>query len=256
MKLLIQIPCYNEELSLLEVLKSLPTRIDGIDLIDIQLIDDSSTDNSVQIAEDFGVKHILKMPGPNQKKLGLAFQQGLKNAKEKKYDLLVNLDGDNQYLGTDIPRLLKPILEAQADVVIGDRNPSQIAHFSITKRLIQRLSNYTMSIFCLKYIPDAVSGFRAFNKKAIANLDLKEEYTYTIESLMQSYANGNRVSWIKIATNEPVRASWLIPNLETKIIKSGGTALKLLFKYFPTRALLYIGILVTIIYTLLTLGFK
>jgi glycosyltransferase involved in cell wall biosynthesis len=235
MKLLIQIPCFNEEQNLLLVLESLPKKLEGVDSISIQLVDDASTDQSRNIAFNFGVDYILQSEVPNNKNLCLVFQRGQKNALENNFDILVNIDADNQYPSSYIQALIDPILNSKADIVIGNRNPSMIPYFSRTKKIFQRISNYVMSIFCMRAIPDAVSGFRAFNKKALKTLVLSEKYTYTIESLMQAYAKNLKVDWIDIVVNPPLRESKLITNLYTKLRKSGFAAIKFFIIYNPLK---------------------
>jgi glycosyltransferase involved in cell wall biosynthesis len=234
-RLLIQIPCFNEENTLLQVLESIPKKFTGISSVDIQLIDDGSTDQSIATAEKFGVKYILQTEGIKRRNLGTVFQLGQKNAVENDYDILVNLDGDNQYPSSYIKELIKPIINSEADLVIGNRKPHQIKYFSKLKRFIQKLSNQLISFVCQKETPDAVSGFRAFSKKALNTLVLKEKYTYTIESLMQSYAKGLKVSWVDIEVNAPTRDSHLIPHISIKLLRSGFAVLKFFFAYFIFR---------------------
>lgn len=232
MKLLIQIPCYNEEGSLLEVLESIPKKFNGITEADIQIIDDGSTDKSVEIAENFGVKYILQTEGVKRRNLGTVFQLGQKNALENDYDILVNLDGDNQYPSSYIQELIDPIIKSEADLVIGNRNPHKIEYFSTLKKITQKISNIIVSILCSRKIPDAVSGFRAFNKKTLKALNLKEKYTYTIESLMQSCAKDLRISWVDIQVNAPTRKSHLIPHVSIKLLRSGFAVMKFYLLYF------------------------
>jgi len=231
-KLLIQIPCYNEEKTIALVLSNLPTEIVGVSQLDVQIVNDASTDTTIESLKDFDIKHIVNIPGPNKRYLGRAFQAGMKNALSEGYDILVNIDADNQYPADRISDLIKPILLNEADISIADRSPHKIKYFSRQKRFFQKLANLIISFFCMQNVPDAVSGFRAFSKDAMEKLILKEKYTYTVESLMQAIAKGLRISWVQVEVNAATRKSKLFSNIYIKLFRSGNAALRFYLKYF------------------------
>lgn len=249
-KLLIQIPCYNEEKTIALVLSNLPKEIVGVSQIDIQIVNDASTDTTIESLKDFDIKHIVNIQAPNKRYLGRAFQEGMKNALSEGYDILVNIDADNQYPAERISDLIKPILLNEADITVADRSPHKIKYFSKQKRFFQKLANLMISFFCMQKIPDAVSGFRAFSKDAMKKLILKEKYTYTVESLMQAIAKGLRVSWVQIEVNAPTRKSKLFSNIYIKLFRSGNAALRFYLRYFFWKhfvLLIFIVLLIKII---------
>lgn len=227
MKLIIQIPCFNEEETLPLVFEKMPKKIAGIDTIEYMVINDCSTDRTIQIAKELGVHHILNIKGENKRWLGRAFRLGIQKALSEGADIVVNTDGDNQYSSEDIPKLVAPIIENKADVVIGNRSPEKIREFSVIKRLLQKLGNLAVSSAVRHKVPDAVSGFRAFSKEALYQIHIVTNYTYTVDSLIQIYNKGISVSWIDIKTNPKLRESRLIKNLYSKVFRSGLTILRL-----------------------------
>ncbi|MDA2922808.1 glycosyltransferase family 2 protein [Patescibacteria group bacterium AH-259-L07] len=182
MKLILQIPCFNEEKTLPHVLDGLPTEIDGISEIEVVVIDDGSNDNTAQVAKDYGAT-VLRQP----KNLGLgpAFKRGTEYALKTNADILVNTDGDNQYPGKYIPDVIKPILDNRADMVVGNRRPTRIAHSSIVKKLFQYCGNRAVSRIVRYKIPDAVSGFRAYSRSALYQLHITTKFSYVLDSLIQ-----------------------------------------------------------------------
>ena len=159
MKLIVQIPCLNEEDTLPATLRDIPRKISGIDSVEILVIDDGCTDRTVEIAREMGVEHVLSFSG--NRGLGHAFSAGIDRCLALGADIIVNTDGDNQYCGADIPKLVEPILQRRAEIVIGDREPDKIAHFSLLKRKMQKLGSTVVSTLAGVSVPDVASGFRA-----------------------------------------------------------------------------------------------
>lgn len=240
MKLIIQIPCKNEEVHLPEVLRELPTHIEGIDTIEVLVIDDGSTDRTVQVAREHGVHHILSFPA--NRGLGTAFRLGVEYALAQGADIVVNTDADNQYPSRYIPDLIAPILEHRADMVIGDRTPGKVAHFSRYKKLLQRLGNVIMTWFTGEMIPDAVSGFRAYSKESLEVLNVTVRFSYVIDTILQAYKKGLAIAWIPITTNAPTRPSRLFKNIRIHIKKSAASILRVYTMYEPFRLFLLASI--------------
>lgn len=236
MKLVIQIPCYNEAPTLPLVFDSLPSAIPGIDELEVQVIDDASTDGTAEVAKALGATRVIRIPGPNRRWLGRAFQTGVNAALEAGADILVNTDGDNQYPSKFIIDLIEPILAGKADIVIGDRNPSQSPEFSRVKRFLQWSGNGVVSALTGLDSQDAVSGFRAYRREALLHLPVLTNYTYTVDTLIQAHAKGFAVVWVKIDTNPPTRESRLIRNIWEKAFRSGLNALRLYTVFAPLRA--------------------
>jgi glycosyltransferase involved in cell wall biosynthesis len=243
MKLVIQIPCFNEEQTLPSVLGALPDSLHGVSEIEVQIIDDGSTDRTIEIAERLAVDRIIKIPGKNRRWLGRAFRVGLEEALRNGADIIVNTDGDNQYPPDRISDLIAPILEGQADVVVGNRHPAQWREFSPVKRFFQWLGNRVVSLAAGEHVPDAVSGFRAYSRHAALNLNITTNYTYTVDTLLQAYKKGLAVEWIEITPNSKTRESRLITSLFDKIRKSGLTILRIATVYAPFKIFAAIAIL-------------
>ena len=184
MKLIIQIPCLNEEETLPATIADLPRQIDGIEEIELLIVDDGSTDRTVAVARENGVDHIVRLT--NNKGLAAGFQAGLDACLKLDADVVVNTDADNQYRGADIPKLLAPILAGEADMVVGDRQVAQIEHFSGAKKSLQRLGSWVVRRLSGTEIADTTSGFRAYNREAALQLLVVDEFTYTLESLIQA----------------------------------------------------------------------
>src|SRR5262245_35329434 len=199
MKLIVQIPCFNEEATLRQTVADIPTRIDGISTIEILVIDDGSTDRTIEVARAAGVDHVVR----HQANRGLArsFRTGLEACLRLGADIIVNTDGDNQYAGADIPRLIRPILEGRADIVIGDRQPSQIAHFSSVKKRLQALGSWVVRQLSATSVPDAVSGFRAISREAALQLNILSGFSYTIEMLIQAGRRRMAILSVPVRTN-------------------------------------------------------
>lgn len=246
-KLIVQIPCLNEEQTLPETLADIPRSIPGVDQVEILVIDDGSTDRTVEIARELGVDHIVR----NKRNLGLAasFRRGLDYALAQGADIVVNTDGDNQYCGADIPALIAPILAGKADVVVGDRQTQTIAHFSPTKRLLQKVGSGVVRRFSGLEAPDAVSGFRAISRDAAMRLNILSPFSYTIEMLIQVGQKNIAFASVPIRTNRTMRASRLFKSTFGFIHRSGMTTLRMYAMYRPLRVFTVIGVIVALIGT-------
>jgi len=244
-KLIIQIPCFNEEETLAQTLADLPRAVDGIDVIETLVIDDGSTDGTVKVAEDCGVDHILQ----NGTNLGLAqsFQCGLDYALRHGADLIVNTDGDNQYHGGDITKLVVPIIEGRADIVVGDRQTEAIDHFSPLKRGLQKLGSRAVSRLAGAKVADAVSGFRAFSRKAAMGMTVRSTFSYTTETLIQAGRKRLRIESVPIRTNKVERPSRLFRSVPHFLSRTGSTMLRAYAMYEPLKIFLRLGVLVMVI---------
>lgn len=239
MKLIVQIPCFNEEETLAQVISGVPREIEGIDAVELLVIDDGSTDNTVRIAEQNGVEHILI----NKKNLGLArsFQKGVYAALQAGADIIVNTDGDNQYPGADIAKLVQPIIKGEADIVVGDRRTAEIVHFSRTKKVLQWLGSSLVRKLSGISIPDAVSGFRAISREAAIRINIISTFSYTIEMLIQAGKRGMSVVSVPIGVNDVTRESRLFQSIPHFVSRSAGTMVRVYSMYKPLRVFFYIG---------------
>lgn len=241
MKLVIQIPCYNEEKTLAIALSELPKKIEGIDEIQILVIDDGSTDNTINVARENGVKNFVILP--NNAGLAKAFLAGISKALDLGADIIVNTDADNQYCAEDIEELVKPILEKQADIVIGARPIENIKHFSLVKKALQKLGSWVMRLVSSTNIADATSGFRAFSKDAALKINVFDNYTYTLETIIQAKAKGLEIISVPIRVNPELRKSKLIKNIFDYIKRSTFTMIRMFIVYRPFRFFAIIGCL-------------
>lgn len=239
MKLVIQIPCLNEEKSLPITIKDLPKQIDGIDEIEVLVIDDGSTDKTVEVARELGVNEVLSL-GTN-KGLAKAFTAGINKALQMGADIIVNTDADNQYNAQYIEKLIKPILEQKADIVIGTRPVSKIKHFSILKKILQKLGSGVMRFVSKTDVKDAPSGFRAFSKNAALQLNVFDAYTYTLETIIQAKAKGLVTECVEVDVNPELRQSRLFKNMFQYIRRSIFTMLRMFIIYRPFRFFILIG---------------
>jgi glycosyltransferase involved in cell wall biosynthesis len=239
MKLIIQIPCFNEEDSLPHSIPPIPKNIKGIDTVEILLIDDGSTDKTREVARSLGVKHIVGF----KKNQGLAkgFMLGLKSALELGADIVVNTDADNQYDAKNIPDLIKPILENKADIVVGERPILGHKEFSITKKVLQRIGSFVVRVLSGTDVKDAPSGFRAFSRDAALQLNVYNRYTYTLETLIQAGNKGLKVESIPINVNPFLRPSRLFTNMYGYVKKSLSTMIRYFIIYNSFKFFLIVG---------------
>ena len=233
MKLIIQIPCLNEEQTLPETLKDLPKSLNGIDEIEILIIDDGSTDRTVQSAKEHGAHHILSLT--NNKGLAKAFIFGIGHSLKLGADIIVNTDADNQYFGGDIEKLVQPILDKRADIVIGNRQVETISHFSPIKILLQKLGSWTVRRLSGTTIPDATSGFRAYSKEAALQMNVISDFTYTIETIISAGNKNLAIEHTPVRTNKKLRESRLFPSIQVYLRRSLVTMLKVYSMYRPLK---------------------
>lgn len=229
MKLIIQIPCFNEEATLLQTLIDLPRQIDGVDEIETLIIDDGSSDATVRVAREWGVDHLVRHR--RNRGLAAAFASGFDACLQLGADLIVNTDGDNQYPGDAIPRLIAPILKNEADIAIGDRQTWKCKHFSLVKRLLEKLGSRVVSGLAGCPVPDAVSGFRAFSREAALKLNVVTSFSYTIETVLQATSHGLAIANIPINANSGTRKSRLFKSIPHFLLRSGVTMLRVYAMY-------------------------
>ena len=231
MKLVIQIPCFNEEQTLPQTIRDLPKSIPGIDQIEILVVDDGSTDRTVEVARLCGAQHVLSL-GTNRG-LGHAFAMGLEKALSLRADIVVNTDGDNQYVGADIAKLVDPILQCQADMVVGCRPILNHPEFSPLKKMLQLAGSWTLRLLSKTSVRDAPSGFRAFSREACQRLFIYSRFSYCMETLIQAGNSNLRVASVDIRVNPYARSSRLFKSLPAYMWKSGGTIIKMFIVYRP-----------------------
>jgi glycosyltransferase involved in cell wall biosynthesis len=239
MKLIIQIPCYNEADVLSETIASLPQNIPGIDTIEYLVIDDGSSDNTAQTAQQAGVHHILQQ---HHQGLAAAFTTGLDASLRYGADIIVNTDADNQYNSDDIARLVEPILNQRAQLVVGDRGVATLQEFTPVKRLLQRLGSWVIGKVSGLHTPDATSGFRALSRQAALRTLVLSEYSYTLETLIQAGAHNVPVEYVPIRTNPPTRPSRLMRSIPHFLTQSGSTILRAYTMYRPLRLFSILGV--------------
>lgn len=244
MKLIVQIPCYNEETTLPQTVRDIPRQITGIDKVEILIIDDGSTDRTVEVARELGIEHIVR----NKQNKGLArtFRAGLEACLTFGADIIVNTDGDNQYAGADIPKLVAPILAGQADIVVGDRQTDTVAHFSPLKKLLQKVGSSFVRRLSETEVTDAVSGFRAFSREAAIKMNVVSSYSYTIETLIQAGKKHLAVVSVPIGTNAKTRESRLFKSIPDFIQRQVTTIIRMYAMYQPLRAFFYIGLITSL----------
>lgn len=239
-KLIIQIPCYNEESTLPNVLEELPRSIPGVDIIETLVIDDGSTDRTVEVARQMGVNHIIRHTG--RKRLPAAFQTGVDAALKLGADIIVNTDGDNQYPGDQIPPLVAPIIEGRADIVIGDRQVATIAHFSPIKKLLQHAGSWVVRQASATDVPDTVSGFRALSKEAALRLFVISNFSYTIENVIQAGKRGLKIAHVPIRTNPVERPSRLHQGNWNFVKRQASTIVRTYAQYEPLKTFTYLAL--------------
>lgn len=244
MKLIVQIPCLNEESTLPATLAAIPREIPGVDQVEIMIIDDGSSDKTVEVAKAHGVDHICRHR--NNQGLGRAFRTGLNNALKCGADIIVNTDGDGQYAGGDIPRLIQPILSGQADIVIGDRQTANSPEFGTLKKCLQWLGSYVVRSLSGTDIPDAVSGFRAISRQAAIELNIISRFSYTIEMIIQAGNKQMAIVSVAVGTNPKTRESRLFKNIPQFVARQLVNMLRMYAMYRPMRFFFYIGSLLSI----------
>ena len=242
MKLMVQIPCLNEEATLPATIAEIPRQVEGVDEVELLVIDDGSTDRTVEVAREHGVEHIVRLT--NNKGLAAAFQAGLDASLKLGADVVVNTDADNQYRGADIPRLLAPILAGEADMVVGDRRVSEIEHFSSQKKRLQRLGSWVVRRLSGTEISDTTSGFRAYNREAALGLLVVDNFTYTLESLIQAGKMLVAVDGVEIGVNPQTRESRLFASTGTYVRRNALSILRIYARYEPLRVFATAGLVV------------
>ena len=253
MKLIIQIPCHNEAQVLPVTLQALPRSLPGIDQLETLVVDDGSTDGTSAVARQSGAQHVVSLPGH----LGLAaaFTAGLDACLKQGADIIVNTDADNQYNADDIQRLVEPILAGRAQIVVGDRGVATLAAFSPLKRLLQRLGSWVVAQISGMPIPDATSGFRAITREAALHTLVLNEYSYTLETLIQAGARRMPVEYVSIRTNPQTRPSRLMRSIPHYLANSSTTIVRAYTMYRPLRVFTTLGLLMLFIGLLPVLRF-
>jgi glycosyltransferase involved in cell wall biosynthesis len=238
MKLIVQIPCLNEEATLPETLRAIPRAIPGVDEVEVLVIDDGSTDRTSEVARCNGADHLVRFT--RRKGLAYGFMAGLDACLRLGADLIVNTDADNQYPGHEIPRLIAPILAGQADMVVGDRGVAEVAHFSWTKRRLQTLGSWVVRKVSGTAVPDTTSGFRALTREAALRINIVSEFSYTLESIIQAGKKRLAVAHLPIETKE-TRPSRLFASTWEYVKRSGATILRIYAMYEPFKVFLLLG---------------
>ena len=240
MKLVIQIPCLNEADTLGLTLADLPREVLGVDAVELLVVDDGSTDRTVEVAREFGVQHIIHHS--ENRGLAAAFQSGLDACLQLGADIIVNTDADNQYPGNAITELISPILAGNADMVIADRQTDQIKHFSPVKKMLQRAGSAAVRFVSGTPVPDAPSGFRALTREAALRINVLTNYTYTLETIIQAGKKNLTVAHVPIETNPKIRQSRLIRSDWQYVRRSSSTILRLFALYEPLRTFSFLGL--------------
>lgn len=238
-KLIIQIPCYNEERTLGITLSALPRQLPGIDCVEWLIINDGSRDRTLEVAKEFGVDHIVSFP--TNQGLARGFMAGLEACLRAGADIIVNTDADNQYCAEDIPLLIQPILLGQAEMVVGARPIWETQHFSVFKKLLQNLGSSMVRLASSTDIPDAPSGFRAFSRSAAMQLNVFSRYTYTLETIIQAGQKGIAIASVPIRTNPNLRKSRLVKSIPSYVFRSATTILRIFMLYKPLRFFTALG---------------
>lgn len=244
-KLIIQIPCFNEEHTLPETIADLPDTIKGIDAIETLIIDDGSTDRTIEVAKELGVNHIIR--NTNNRGLARSFRKGLDACLGLGADIIVNTDGDNQYAGWDIAKLVQPIIDGKAEIVIGDRQTHKIKHFSPFKKFLQKLGSRVVRQLSGTDVPDVVSGFRAISRDAALKLNILSPYSYTIEMVIQAGKKNMAIAHVPVAINPKTRDSRLFKSIPSFVGRQLSSMIRMYAMYEPLRVFFYIGLTLSII---------
>jgi glycosyltransferase involved in cell wall biosynthesis len=232
-KLIIQIPCFNEAEQLPGTLADLPRRLDGFDTVEWLIVDDGSTDETIEVARTHGVDHIVRLT--NNKGLATGFQAGLDACLKLGADVVVNTDADNQYYGQDIVKLVRPILRGDADMVVGDREVSNIEHFSALKKSLQRLGSWVVRQASSTSVPDTTSGFRAYNREAAIQMLVVSKFTYTLETIIQAGKQLVAIDHVPVRTNPKTRESRLFPSMWAYVRRNSISIFRIYAQYEPLR---------------------
>lgn len=239
MKVIIQIPCFNEAATLRVALDALPRHLAGVDEVEILIVDDGSSDDTVKVAQDWGVHHVVSHVG--NKGLAAAFITGLRSSLARHADIIVNTDADNQYNADDIEQLIQPILRREAELVIGARPILATEHFSPLKKFLQRLGSRVVRLVSETDVSDAPSGFRAFSRQAAIQLNVFSQYTYTLETIIQAGAKNIRIANVPVRTNPDLRPSKLVRSIGDYVRRSILTIGRVFVIYRPFRFLGWIA---------------
>jgi glycosyltransferase involved in cell wall biosynthesis len=245
MKLIIQIPCLNEEEALPVTLADLPREVPGFETVEWLIIDDGSTDRTIEVAREHGVDHVVRLT--NNKGLASGFQAGLDASLKLGADVVVNTDADNQYFGGDIVKLVEPILRGDADMVVGDREVQNIQHFSPLKKALQRLGSWVVRRASQTTVPDTTSGFRAYNREAALAMQVVSNYTYTLETIIQAGKMLIAVDHVPVKTNEKLRESRLFPSMWSYIRRNGVSIFRVYSMYEPLRVFMMGAIVIGLV---------
>lgn len=252
-KLIIQIPCYNEEESLPITLAELPREVPGVDVVEWLIIDDGSVDRTVEVAREHGVDHVVRM----KRNSGLAkvFMAGLDACLELGADVILNTDADNQYCAADIPALVEPIVAGRADYVIGARPIAEIPHFSPIKKALQKLGSWAVRVASNTEVPDAPSGFRAMSRACALRLNVLSEYTYTIETIIQAGRAGMAIENVPVRVNGDLRPSRLVKSIASYVRRSLVTIARIFMTYKPMKFFMVPGLIFSALGVLVGLRF-
>ena len=242
MKLIIQIPCFNEADQLPRTLADLPRVLEGFEVVEWLVVDDGSTDGTVEIARAHGVDHFVRLT--NNKGLATGFQAGIDTALKLGADVIVNTDADNQYYGPDVARLVRPILEGRADMVIGDREVGDVAHFSALKKTLQRLGSWVVRRASSTSVPDTTSGFRAYNREAAIQMLVVSKFTYTLETIIQAGKLLVAIDHVPVRTNVTTRESRLFPSMGAYVRRNALSIFRIYAQYEPLRVFWSLSVLI------------
>src|SRR5437870_8043780 len=233
MKLIIQIPCFNEADQLPKTLADLPRQVPGFDLVEWLIVDDGSSDQTIAVAREHGVDHLVRLT--NNKGLATAFQAGIDTALKLGADVIVNTDADNQYYGPDVARLVRPILDGRADMVIGDREVGDVAHCSPLKKALQQLGSWVVRQASSTSVPDTTSGFRAYNREAAIQMLVVSKFTYTLETIIQAGKLLVAIDHVPVRTNPATRSSRLFPSMWAYVRRNAISIFRIYAQYEPLQ---------------------
>ena len=245
MKLIIQIPCFNEAQQLPATLADLPRQVAGFDAVEWLVIDDGSTDQTIAVARAHGVDHLVRLT--NNKGLAAGFQAGVDTALKLGADVIVNTDADNQYYGPDVARLVRPILEGRADMVIGDREVTRIEHFSGLKKTLQRLGSWVVRQASETSVPDTTSGFRAYNREAAIQMLVVSKFTYTLETIIQAGKLLVAIDHVPVRTNPKTRESRLFPSMGAYVRRNAISIFRIYAQYEPLRVFWSLAVVIGVV---------